>query len=142
MKGGPPSRAQRRTLIAAMRKWYDEPDRTADSVAADFAGVAVARDCRSYTGHVLVRAIRRFAGAARRGARLCFGCTCPDLDCHRVLVTELTNTMARRGDYHAVPHPFPDPEIKMIPRDGYGALAVLRHLAGLDGTYVLGFSDD
>lgn len=139
---GVTTKQSREACIKAMKAWYDEPDNPAEEIASRWKGIAVASDYKSYEGHVLVRAIRRFAGEARRGVKLTFGCSCPDLDCHRFLVTKLTNEMATEGDYFKVPHPFPDPELKMRPRDTYAALACLNHMAHADNSYLVGFSDD
>lgn len=132
----------REDCIQAMKAWYEEPNCSAEQIATRWNDMDVATDYKSYDGHVLVRAIRRFAGDARRGVKLTFGCSCLDSACHRFLLTKLTNEMAKNGDYFKVPHPFPDPELKMRPRDTYAALACLNHMALADNSYLVGFSDD
>ena len=101
-------------------------------MAARHPGLGVHRHHRGYDGHVLVRAIRRFARRALAGEQLVFGTDCPDTTCHRVLIAEWTNELATHGLYHRVPHPFPDPEVKTRPRDAYKAASILKYMACLD----------
>ena len=127
---------------------YDRPDDRLEVVSSRHDGTRVHRHYRSYDGHVLVRAVQRMARRAMGGEALCFGSTCPDDICHRVLVAAWTNDMVRDGLYARVPHPFPDPEVKTRPRRIYCAAAVLSHMAavdadaGYDDAFVTGFTDD
>ena len=142
------SKEARSRVLQAMADSWDNPDDRLETVAGRHEGVRVHRHCRGYDGHVTVRAVQRFARRAMRGEALCFGCTCTDETCHRVPIATWTNAMVRDGLYARVPHPFPDPEVKMRPRHTYCATAVLSHMAavdrdaGFEDAFLTGFTDD
>ena len=132
----------------ALRASYAEPDKRLEEIADRWAATSVDRCKRGYDGHVFLRAMRRIAERARQGDMLFIGCDGEGEDCHRKIVAGWVNELIRLGTYHHVPHPFPDPEIKMRPRDTYAALAILKHQAGVDeaagyeDAFVCGFLDD
>ena len=139
---GQPTLEARHQSVAAMTRWYLEPHLTAEEVVDDYPELQVDRDYRSYHGHTLVAAVRRFARAALTGADLTFWSGCLDDGCHRFVLAEWVLQLATDGLYSRVPHPFPDPEIKMRPRHTYRALAVLSHMAHLANTFLAGGTDD
>jgi hypothetical protein len=139
---GKPDRESRKQSLAAMTHWYEKPDLTADEVVRGFPSLLVDRDYRSYHGHTLVAAVRRFARMVIASRSFTFYADSPDEICHRFLIALWVTQLAEEGIYSRVPHPFPDPELKMRPRDTYCALAVLSHLALLGGTYLAGATDD
>ena len=129
----------------AMAACYDQPDKRLEAIAKELTGVHVRRECRGYDGHVLVRAVRRLASRARLGIELIIVC---ENATYGEMLTGWVNEMAEKGPYHRVPHPFPDPEIKMRPGDAYRGIAVLRHMAlvdergGAEDAFVASATDD
>ena len=134
---------------AAIGKAYDSPDLRLDDIALGYEGVRVHRHSHGYDGHVLVRAVQRLAKRVRAGEHLVLCCPCRAGSwCHRHQLVDWTRELVEKGLHHRVPHPFPDPEVKMRPADNYAAYAVLKHMAlvdadgGADDADVYGVQDD
>ena len=132
----------RKRCVDALKQSYANPHRRLDEIAAENPHVYVDRDYHGYDGFVFLRAVQRFAKAARQGTVFVFGCTCGDEACHRVCFAEFVNDLAEYGLWARQQHPFPDPEIKMRSWEPYRSLAYLNYIAWIDKTYVNSVTDD